>query len=53
MTQVFDAALRAFAPALPLAVGLSGGADSTALLLASVACEPSASGSVWISPIAV
>ena len=34
MTQVFDAALRAFAPALPLAVGLSGGADSTALLLA-------------------
>ena len=34
MTQPFDAALRAFAPALPLAVGLSGGADSTALLLA-------------------
>ena len=30
----FDAAMRAFAPALPLAVGLSGGADSTALLLA-------------------
>ena len=36
MTQPFDAALRAFAPALPLAVGLSGGADSTALLLACV-----------------
>ena len=34
MTQPFDAALRAFAPVLPLAVGLSGGADSTALLLA-------------------
>lgn len=34
MTQCFDAALRAFQPALPLAVGLSGGADSTALLLA-------------------
>ena len=32
--QSFDAAMRAFAPALPLAVGLSGGADSTALLLA-------------------
>lgn len=34
MTQSFDAAIAAFAPALPLAVGLSGGADSTALLLA-------------------
>ena len=34
MTQSFDAALQAFAPALPLAVALSGGADSTALLLA-------------------
>lgn len=34
MTQTFDAAIQAFAPALPLAVGLSGGADSTALLLA-------------------
>jgi tRNA(Ile)-lysidine synthase len=34
VTQSFDAALAAFAPALPLAVGLSGGADSTALLLA-------------------
>ena len=36
MTQSFDAAVAAFAPALPLAVGLSGGADSTALLLACV-----------------
>ena len=34
MTQSFDAAMHAFAPRLPLAVGLSGGADSTALLLA-------------------
>lgn len=34
MTQSFDAAITAFSPALPLAVGLSGGADSTALLLA-------------------
>lgn len=34
MTQSFDAAMRAFAPPLPLAVGLSGGADSSALLLA-------------------
>ncbi|WCM86510.1 tRNA lysidine(34) synthetase TilS [Acidovorax sp. NCPPB 3576] len=34
MTQSFDAAMKAFAPVLPLAVGLSGGADSTALLLA-------------------
>ena len=34
MTQSFDRAMKAFAPALPLAVGLSGGADSTALLLA-------------------
>ena len=34
MTQSFDAAVTAFAPALPLAVGLSGGADSTALLIA-------------------
>ena len=34
MTQSFNAAMAAFAPSLPLAVGLSGGADSTALLLA-------------------
>lgn len=34
MSQSFEAAIAAFAPALPLAVGLSGGADSTALLLA-------------------
>lgn len=34
MTQSFDAAMQAFAPPLPLAVGLSGGADSSALLLA-------------------
>lgn len=34
MTQSFEAAIAGFAPELPLAVGLSGGADSTALLLA-------------------
>ncbi|SDM40377.1 tRNA(Ile)-lysidine synthase [Oryzisolibacter propanilivorax] len=34
MTQAFDAAIAAFAPRLPLAVALSGGADSSALLLA-------------------
>ena len=34
MTQSFDAAIAAFTPPLPLAVALSGGADSTALLLA-------------------
>ena len=33
VTLSFDAAMQAFAPALPVAVGLSGGADSTALLL--------------------
>lgn len=33
-TVPVDAAIAAFAPALPLAIGLSGGADSTALLLA-------------------
>lgn len=34
MTRPFDQAFAAFEPALPLAVGFSGGADSTALLLA-------------------
>lgn len=34
MSQSLDAAIAAFAPPLPLAVALSGGADSTALLLA-------------------
>ncbi len=34
MTQSVDQALRAFKPALPLAVALSGGADSVALLVA-------------------
>ena len=33
-TRAFDEALEAFDPPLPLLVGLSGGADSTALLLA-------------------
>lgn len=34
MTQAFAAALEDFSPELPLAVALSGGADSTALLVA-------------------
>jgi tRNA(Ile)-lysidine synthase len=34
MTQSFEAAMRAFQPRLPLGVAYSGGADSTALLLA-------------------
>ena len=34
MTSSVDDALRVFSPLLPLAVGYSGGADSTALLLA-------------------
>ncbi|OYT92101.1 MAG: tRNA lysidine(34) synthetase TilS [Burkholderiales bacterium PBB3] len=34
MTQSFAAALQDFSPPLPLAVALSGGADSTALLVA-------------------
>lgn len=34
MSQSFDAAMEAFAPGLPLAVAFSGGADSTALLVA-------------------
>lgn len=34
MTQHFGAALDAFSPSFPLAIALSGGADSTALLLA-------------------
>ncbi|MBV2217150.1 MAG: tRNA(Ile)-lysidine synthetase, partial [Diaphorobacter sp.] len=40
MTQSFDAAVAAFRPRLPLAVALSGGADSTALLLACAARWP-------------
>ncbi|MGV0960510.1 MAG: tRNA lysidine(34) synthetase TilS [Limnohabitans sp.] len=34
MAQTFDQALAAFSPGLPFAVAFSGGADSTALLLA-------------------
>ena len=40
MTQSLDAALRAFQPALPLGVAFSGGADSTALLMACAAQWP-------------
>lgn len=34
MSQTFEAAIASFLPSLPLAAGYSGGADSTALLLA-------------------
>ena len=40
MTQSLEHAMRAFGPALPLGVAYSGGADSTALLLACVARWP-------------
>ncbi|XAH22194.1 tRNA lysidine(34) synthetase TilS [Xylophilus sp. GW821-FHT01B05] len=40
MTRSFDEALQRFAPALPLAVAFSGGADSTALLAACAARWP-------------
>lgn len=40
MTLSLDAALRDFQPELPLGVGLSAGADSTALLAASAAKWP-------------
>jgi tRNA(Ile)-lysidine synthase len=40
MTAPFDAAIARFAPQMPLAVALSGGADSTALLLACAAKWP-------------
>ena len=43
MADAFDAAIAAFSPALPLAVAYSGGADSTALL---VACADKWPGSV-------
>lgn len=48
MTQTFDAALQAFQPAMPLAVGLSGGADSTALLLACAARWPGQVGAIHV-----
>jgi tRNA(Ile)-lysidine synthase len=40
MTLSLEAAMRAFEPALPLGVALSGGADSTALLMACAAKWP-------------
>jgi tRNA(Ile)-lysidine synthase len=40
MTQSFAEAIRQFEPALPLAVAFSGGADSTALLVACAAKWP-------------
>jgi tRNA(Ile)-lysidine synthase len=44
----FDAALAAFEPALPAAVALSGGADSTALLLGCAARWPGQVSAVHI-----
>lgn len=41
MTRSFEQAIAAFEPALPLAVAFSGGADSTALLLACARRWPS------------
>jgi tRNA(Ile)-lysidine synthase len=40
MTRSLDDAMQDFNPALPLAVGFSGGADSTALLVAAAAKWP-------------
>jgi len=40
MTQSLEQAMQAFQPALPLGVAYSGGADSTALLVASAAQWP-------------
>jgi tRNA(Ile)-lysidine synthase len=40
MTQSFDGAMQHFDPVLPLGVALSGGADSTALLVAAAARWP-------------
>ena len=40
MTQSLDAAIGAFAPVFPLGIAFSGGADSTALLLACAARWP-------------
>ncbi|HPW83395.1 MAG TPA: tRNA lysidine(34) synthetase TilS [Rhodoferax sp.] len=40
MTQSLEQAMREFQPALPLGVALSGGADSTALLIACAARWP-------------
>ena len=49
MTQPFEQAMTAFAPALPLAVGLSGGADSTALLIACVQRWPGQVSAVHVN----
>lgn len=49
MTQPFEKAMAAFAPALPLAVGLSGGADSTALLIACVQRWPGQVSAVHVN----
>lgn len=48
MAQNFEQALAGFQPALPVAVGLSGGADSTALLLACAERWPGQVGAVHV-----
>lgn len=48
MAQSFEQALAGFHPTLPLAVGLSGGADSSALLLACAERWPGQVGAVHV-----
>ena len=48
MSLSFEAAIAAFSPTLPIAIGYSGGADSTALLLASAQKWPSQVSAIHI-----
>jgi len=48
VTQPFSQAVAAFEPALPLAVAFSGGADSTALLLACVQKLPGQGSAIHV-----
>ena len=49
MSDAFARAIAAFTPELPLAVALSGGADSSALLLACAAKWPGQVGDQYLS----
>lgn len=49
MTQSLFEAISIFQPALPLAIGLSGGADSTALLIACAERWPGQVGAIHIN----
>ena len=49
MEEALDAAISAFQPELPLAVGFSGGADSTALLYACAAKWPGQVSAIHIN----